>query len=85
MALEHILIAVDGSPASDEATRVGLEIATAAGGEIFGIASAVDAGLVVVGSRGRGPLASVVLGRVSQGLLDAATIPVAVVHSPQAG
>lgn len=146
MAFEHILIAVDGSPASDEATRVGLEIAAAAGGEvtfvhgdgdlaeklfeenprstetreqrlevdpilraaataaderrvtsqveivgargaeelvpaILGIASAVDAGLVVVGSRGHGALASVVLSSVSQGVLDAATIPVVVVHS----
>lgn len=35
MAFEHILIAVDDSPASEEATRVGLEIATAAGGEVM--------------------------------------------------
>jgi nucleotide-binding universal stress UspA family protein len=150
MALGHIVIAVDGSPASTEATRVGLEIGTAASGEvtfvhgdlhlaaklfaeeprktetrarlleadpilrtaagaadargvvshvelvsargteelvpaILGIAQAVDADLVVVGSRGRGPLARVMLGSVSQGLLDAATIPVVVVHSPEAG
>ncbi len=149
MALGHLVIAVDGSPASIEATRVGLEIATAAKGEvtfvhgdphlaaglfdeeprrtetrarrleadpilrtaadaadargvvshvelvgasgteelvpaILGIAQAVGADLVVVGTRGRGPLAGVVLGSVSQGLLDAATIPVVVVHSPQA-
>jgi nucleotide-binding universal stress UspA family protein len=52
---------------------------------ILGIAEAVGAELVVGGTRGRGPLASVVLGSVSQGVLDAATIPVVVVHSPQAG
>jgi nucleotide-binding universal stress UspA family protein len=51
---------------------------------VIGIEQAVNADLVVVGPRGRGPLASMVLGSVSQGLLDAATIPV-VVHSPHAG
>jgi nucleotide-binding universal stress UspA family protein len=150
VALQHILIAVDGSPASNEATRVGLEIAASTGAEvtfvhgdpdvaeelfeedsrrteteerrleadpvlraaveaaeargiaahpklvgargaeelvpaIAGVASAVGAALVVVGSRGRGPLASVVLGSVSQGLLDVATVPVVVVHTPHAG
>ena len=147
VALKHILIAVDGSPAANEATKMGLEIATALGIEvtfvhgdpqivqklfqedsrraetrerrleadpvlraavetadardvvshaelvgargaeelvpaILGIAAAIDADLVVVGSRGRSPLAAVVLGSVSQGLLDVATIPVVVVHSP---
>jgi nucleotide-binding universal stress UspA family protein len=147
MPLNHILIAVDGSPASAEATRVGLEIAAGRAAEvtfvhgdhrlvealfeedprakesrerrleadpvlrdaaeaadargvvahvdvigsegseelvpaILGMASALKADLVVVGSRRRGRLASVVLGSVSQGLLDAATIPIVVVHAP---
>jgi nucleotide-binding universal stress UspA family protein len=147
VAFGHVVIAVDGSPAADEATRVGLEIAAGVGAEvtfvhcdrvlaeqvfeedsratesverrlevdpvlrtaaaaaaargvsagfelvsaegskelvpaILGIASAVGADFVVVGSRGRGPLASVVLGSVSQGILEAAGVPVVVVHSP---
>jgi nucleotide-binding universal stress UspA family protein len=145
--LHHIVIAVDGTPASAEAVRVGLEIAVGLGVEvtfvhgdaavtrhlfdenretvgtadrrleadavlrsavdaaaargvtahieligdeavhdlvpsILGIAAAVDASFVVVGSRGRGPLRAALLGSVSQGLLEAATVPVVVVHAP---
>ncbi len=150
MALEHIVIAVDGSPAADEATRVGLELASGVGADvtfvhadqelaeklfdedrdevesrehrlevdpvlktaaaaaeargvpcrvelvgaegidylvpaILGVAAAFEARLIVVGTRGRGPVASVVLGSVSQGLLDSASVPVVVVHSPNRG
>jgi nucleotide-binding universal stress UspA family protein len=149
MPLERIVIAVDGSPAAREATRVGLEVAAGLGAHVtfvhgsdslaedlfdlnsraaetreqllsadpvlrdaaaaaeargvaadvdlvgaagagelvpavLGVAAAVGAGLVVVGSRGRGPLKSAVLGSVSLELLDAADVPVVVVHSPHA-
>lgn len=40
--------------------------------------------LIVVGSRGLGPIASVVLGSVSAHLVDHATCPVLVVRSPEA-
>ena len=150
MALDHILIAVDGSPAAKEATSVGLEIAAGIGAEvtfvhgdhaladrlfelnpksaetreqrvaadpalreaaaaaeargvqshvdvvgaegthelvpaILGIAAAIGAELIVVGSRGLGPLAGAALGSVSQGLMRHSDVPVVVVHSPRAG
>jgi nucleotide-binding universal stress UspA family protein len=42
------------------------------------------ADLIVVGSRGRGPAASALLGSVSAGLVDHATCPVLVVRQPEA-
>jgi nucleotide-binding universal stress UspA family protein len=42
------------------------------------------ADLIVVGSRGRGPAASALLGSVSAGLVDHATCPVLVVRLPEA-
>ncbi len=48
---------------------------------IAGIAEGLDADLIVVGTRGRGAVASAVLGSVSHGLLSLATLPVVVVHS----
>jgi nucleotide-binding universal stress UspA family protein len=43
-----------------------------------------DAGLLVVGSRGRGPIASMVMGSVSARLASTAPCPVVVVPSPEA-
>ena len=47
---------------------------------IAGIAEGSDADLIVVGTRGHGPLATAVLGSVSHGLLREATLPVVVVR-----
>jgi len=46
--------------------------------QIVGYANAIDADLIVVGSRGHGTLASAVLGSVSRGLLREARRPVLV-------
>lgn len=50
---------------------------------IAGVAEGIDASMIVVGSRGLGTVAQVVLGSVSHGLLKYATIPVLVVHAAE--
>ena len=50
---------------------------------IAGIAEGKDAGMIVVGTRGRGAVASTVLGSVSKGLLSMSGLPVVVVHAPR--
>lgn len=49
--------------------------------ELAGLAEGVDAEMVVVGNRGRGEVADVVLGSVSHELLRLSTKPVVVVHA----
>ena len=46
------------------------------------LAAADDAGLVVVGARGRGSLASLLLGSVSHGVVHGARCPVMIVRAP---
>jgi nucleotide-binding universal stress UspA family protein len=52
--------------------------------EIVAIAEATEADLIVVGSRGRGPLTSALLGSVSRGVLDHAKTPVLIVRAANA-
>jgi nucleotide-binding universal stress UspA family protein len=49
--------------------------------ELAGTAEGLEADLVVVGNRGRGEFADVVLGSVSHELLRMSTVPVVVVHA----
>jgi nucleotide-binding universal stress UspA family protein len=49
--------------------------------QLAGTAEGLEADLVVVGNRGRGEFADVVLGSVSHELLRMSTVPVVVVHA----
>jgi nucleotide-binding universal stress UspA family protein len=49
---------------------------------IAGIATGLEAAMIVVGSRGRGPIAGGLLGSVSHNLIRWATVPVLVVNAP---
>jgi nucleotide-binding universal stress UspA family protein len=50
--------------------------------DIAGIAEGRKAEIIVVGTRGRGPISGAVLGSVSHALLGASRLPVVVVHAP---
>ena len=51
---------------------------------ILGVAAGRDADLIVMGTRGQGPLASAVIGSVSNAVLRAATTTVIVMREPEA-
>ena len=51
--------------------------------ELVAFADAVDAKMIILGSRGHGPLASALLGSVSRGVLDEALRPVLIVRGEQ--
>src|SRR5215212_10343162 len=51
-------------------------------GEVLALADELDAGLVVVGSRGMGPIHRLLLGSVSEGLAHRTTRPLLVVRGP---
>jgi len=84
------LVVVDGSPAASAAVDAGLDLAVELGAPVrfvhasSPLASGIDAGMIVVGSRGLGAVAGTVLGSVSQNLIRYAAQPVLVVHAPAA-
>ena len=49
---------------------------------IVGIAEGLEADMIVVGSRGRGAIAELVLGSVSHSVLRQSPLPVLVIHAP---
>lgn len=52
---------------------------------IVGVAEGLDADMIVMGSRGRGAIAELVLGSVSHGVLHMSRMPVLVTHAPGDG
>lgn len=90
-ALPHRPSATDRAPldaALARATEAGVEARAElldgdAVDEIVASADSVEADLIVLGSRGRGALASAVLGSVSVGVLHESRRPVLVARSPQ--
>jgi nucleotide-binding universal stress UspA family protein len=84
----HELNAFDRAPLEDAeqiAVREGVEASTKllvgnAVDEIVAYANAQAADLIVVGSRGHGTLASVLLGSVSRGVLSESKRPVAIIR-----
>jgi nucleotide-binding universal stress UspA family protein len=78
--------------AAERATARGVEaevevIADASTGDlaadIAGLAEGAKASLIVVGSRGRGPVSGALLGSVSHNLIRWATVPVVIVNAPR--
>jgi nucleotide-binding universal stress UspA family protein len=75
-------IAAEGEALVPEGVPVSARTASGhAGSELLKRAQAADHDLIVMGSRGRGPIRSAVLGSVSHYVLNHAEVPVLIVHA----
>ncbi|MEV0283734.1 MULTISPECIES: universal stress protein [unclassified Kribbella] len=80
MTKGRVVVGVDGSPAAEAAIRWAAAEAAAQILRLSGHAS-----LIVLGARGRGGFAGLLLGSVSQAVLHHATSPAAVIPAAAAG
>ena len=77
--MKPVMLATDGSPTAEKATETAIDLAGLLDTELVLIADAAkenEADVIVVGSRGYGRIAGVLLGSVTQRLLHVAPCPV---------
>ena len=80
-AAQLLRAAVGDTVQGEDAVRVTQRVVRAHAAEAL-VGAAADAALLVVGSRGHGGFAGLLLGSVSQQVVTHATCPVVVVHAP---